>query len=667
MRSLKDLLGLTLDGKYLIEKMLGQGGMGAVFLATHLGTERTVALKVIAPEFMANEEFIERFRREAKAAGRLRHPNIVNVTDFGFTLVGATQIAYLVMEYLDGSTLTEVLNFKHQLPVNVVVDVVEQICLAIERAHQHGIVHRDLKPDNIWLEPDGRDGYNVKVLDFGIAKLRGAPADNALPSPTLPLAQLEVPDSTTFPNVTEEVSEAATFIKPTVQQPDSAGLATERQLASAQTEAATMMQPSPVELSEASLSLDSEGSTKIQPTGGSGRQGYTSGARAYSSGSLLSTRHTGDSQITRLGSVMGTPMYMSPEQCRGEEVDTRSDLYSLGVIVYQMLTGEPPFRGDTSQLLVKHQTEAPPPFPKKPRIPKRIAKLVLSAMAKDPNQRPITATAFASAFRARTEGFWSFVSQGVSLYNQYFRTFLWISVIAHTPMILFGFLYTVYNIKRWVAFGPEAVHKSGFFEFLLGIGGIIESLIACLFAPIVVQLLAVQIRRVSLRPMLHVLKRNLKPLVKTVVCYFVAIALASALCGFPVLWAWVTFSFTIPVFLVEGLSGIAALKRSKELVYRLWFTVAGVLIVNAMIEGFFLPAISNQLAHSVIKVSPDFRGVYDKAVLPFFLTISSVFLSPIPQIALLIAYVRTRQAGGETMKEISEQCRSRWEEVKQGE
>ncbi|MBI4750555.1 MAG: serine/threonine protein kinase [Acidobacteria bacterium] len=664
MRSLKDLLGLTLDGKYLIEKMLGQGGMGAVFLATHLGTERTVALKVIAPEFMANEEFIERFRREAKAAGRLRHPNIVNVTDFGFTLVGTTQIAYLVMEYLDGSTLTEVLNFKHQLPVNVVVDVVEQICLAIERAHQYGIVHRDLKPDNIWLEPDGRDGYNVKVLDFGIAKLRGAPADNMLPGSTLPLAQLEIRDSTTFPNVTEEVSEAATFIKPTVQPVDAGGVVTERQLASAQTEAATMMQPAPAELSSSPLSFDSEGSTKIQPTGGSGTHGYASGSGARSSGSLLSTRHTGDSQITRLGSVMGTPMYMSPEQCRGEEVDTRSDLYSLGVIVYQMLTGEPPFRGDTSQLLVKHQTEPPPPFPKKPKVPKRIAKLVLSAMAKEPTQRPQSATAFASAFRARTEGFWSFVSQGVSLYNQYFRTFLWISVISHAPMILVGFLYLVFNINRWATMGPDAVKESKFFELLLGVGGIIHSFISCLFAPIVVQLLAVQVKKVSLRPLLMVLKKNIKPLLKTVVWYMGAMTLAGCLCFFPVLWAMVTFSFTIPVFLIEGYSGLAALKRSKELVNRLWFTVAGVMIVNALIAGFLLPAIGNQLAHSVIKVSPHYQEVYNQAVLPFFQTISSLFVSPIPQIASLIAYVRARQAGGETMKEISEQCRSRWEEVK---
>src|SRR5262250_2314709 len=104
-----DLVGQILDEKYLIERELGKGGMGAVYLATHLGTGRPVAFKVITPQFMSNEEFVERFKREAKAAGLLRHPNVVNVTDFGFTKVGADRIAYLVMEYLNGCNLGDML------------------------------------------------------------------------------------------------------------------------------------------------------------------------------------------------------------------------------------------------------------------------------------------------------------------------------------------------------------------------------------------------------------------------------------------------------------------------------------------------------------------------------------------------------------------------------
>src|SRR2546423_250720 len=103
--NLNEFIGHVLDDKYRIEKPLGEGGMGAVFLATHIGTGRPVALKIISPQFMSNEEFVERFKREAKAAGLLRHPNVVDVTDFGFACCGSEQVAYLVMEYLDGATL----------------------------------------------------------------------------------------------------------------------------------------------------------------------------------------------------------------------------------------------------------------------------------------------------------------------------------------------------------------------------------------------------------------------------------------------------------------------------------------------------------------------------------------------------------------------------------
>src|ERR1044071_1079059 len=125
MTKLSKLIGQVLDGKYQLDKQLGQGGMGAVYLATHLGTKRPVALKVITPQFMAHAEFVERFKREAEAAGRLCHPNVVNVTDFGFANVGTDRIAYLVMEYLNGCTLGEVLNEESHLPLSFVIDIVE--------------------------------------------------------------------------------------------------------------------------------------------------------------------------------------------------------------------------------------------------------------------------------------------------------------------------------------------------------------------------------------------------------------------------------------------------------------------------------------------------------------------------------------------------------------
>ena len=179
MPGLEHYVGEVLDEKYRLERLLGQGGMGAVYLATHLGTERYVALKLISPRFMRNEEFVERFKREARAAGRLRHPNVVDVTDFGFARVKEGQVAYLIMEYLDGCTLGDVLAEEKSLPLEWVADILEQVCSAVHEAHQQGIIHRDLKPDNIWLEPNRLGGYRVKVLDFGIAKL--GPSTEATP------------------------------------------------------------------------------------------------------------------------------------------------------------------------------------------------------------------------------------------------------------------------------------------------------------------------------------------------------------------------------------------------------------------------------------------------------------------------------------------------------
>src|SRR5207253_2796265 len=192
MTPLEQYVGKVLDDKYRLERLLGQGGMGAVYLATHLGTDRYVALKLIVPQFMRNEEFVERFKREARAAGRLRHPNVVDVTDFGFAEAGGETVAYLVMEYLDGCTLGDVLSEERRLPLEWVVDILEQVCSAVHEAHQQGIVHRDLKPENIWLEPNRLGGYRVKVLDFGIAKL----AEVAAPTFAVAAGAMEAAHST---------------------------------------------------------------------------------------------------------------------------------------------------------------------------------------------------------------------------------------------------------------------------------------------------------------------------------------------------------------------------------------------------------------------------------------------------------------------------------------
>src|SRR6478672_3336015 len=218
MTGLEKYVGEILDDKYRLEQLLGSGGMGAVYLATHLGTERYVALKLIAPQFMRNEEFVERFKREARAAGRLRHPNVVDVTDFGFSSSGAERVAYLVMEYLDGCTLSDVLFEEDRLPLYWVVDILEQVCSAVHEAHQQGIVHRDLKPDNIWLEPNGLGGYRIKVLDFGIAKLgetTAAPSDD---DPAVTLI-----DDLAPPSITNAQLETDTLLRPAGDEPHTVG------------------------------------------------------------------------------------------------------------------------------------------------------------------------------------------------------------------------------------------------------------------------------------------------------------------------------------------------------------------------------------------------------------------------------------------------------------
>jgi serine/threonine protein kinase/ankyrin repeat protein len=339
------LAGQLLDGKYEIEALCGQGGMGAVYRATHVGTGRRVAVKVIAPELAGDSEFIERFRREAKTIGLLRHPNIVNVTDFGVTGDGARTVAYLVMEYLEGQTLAERLKNRRPMPVNETISILSQTCAAMDEAHRLGILHRDLKPENIWLEPLGANGSNVKILDFGIARLQDA-----------------------FP----------------LNDPDTPPELGERPL-----------RPQPFSITEEETL----------------RLNYT--AR----------------QMSRFGSLMGTPKYMSPEQCRGERLDKSSDIYSLGVIAYQMLTGEPPFTGTTPELLTRHREAAPAPLREKRRdISAGVDVVVRQALAKDKNDRPATAGAFAFQLQLRSAGNRWIRLQADTLNSQYRWKFLEIAL-----------------------------------------------------------------------------------------------------------------------------------------------------------------------------------------------------------------------------------------------
>ena len=254
------LIDTLFDGRYRIQRKLGAGGMADVYLAEDQELGRRVAIKILNGRHANDAQFIERFRREAKNAAALNHPNIVSIYDRG----EAEDTYYIAMEFLDGRTLKELIVGHGAAPVRVAIEYARQILSALRFAHRHGIVHRDIKPHNVLVDAEGR----VKVTDFGIAR-------------------------------------------------------------------------------------------------------------------------AGTSQMTETGSIVGTAQYLSPEQARGGEVDQRSDLYSLGVVLYELLTGKTPFEGDTPvEVAMKHLSNAPkPPSELRKDIPPELDMVVLRALAKDPNDR----------------------------------------------------------------------------------------------------------------------------------------------------------------------------------------------------------------------------------------------------------------------------------------
>ena len=347
------LVGDVLDYKYRIDKQLGAGGMGNVYLATHLGTTRVVAVKVIAPKWAAEPQFLARFQREAQACGRLRHPNIVNVTDFGIARSSRGDMPYLVMEYLDGQTLSDFQESNPQPSLPLVADILDQIGLALTEAHSHGIVHRDLKPDNIWLEPNGRGGYTVKVLDFGVAKvnlLGGWAAPEAEPASSGQAAGIAGPALM--------AGEQETVWMDSGTPGNAPGAAAAR---AEETETVAISQtPSPP---FASPSLDSSAGAKTMP-----------------------------------GSLIGTPAYMSPEQALGKEIDFRSDIYSLAVVAYSLVCGQLPFTGRPGELIEFHRSGDPPAPSKLRKIPRDVSDAILAGLARDPAERPPSAIAFTRRF-----------------------------------------------------------------------------------------------------------------------------------------------------------------------------------------------------------------------------------------------------------------------------
>ena len=273
-------------GSYRITGQLGVGGMGAVYTAEHTLIGRVTAIKMLLPELSKNQEIVNRFFNEAKAATAIRHPGIVEIYDFGYHTDGS---AYIVMEHLDGESLETRLRRFRRLAAEEAISIARQVASGLAAAHAAGIVHRDLKPDNLFIvpDPDIPGGERTKILDFGIAKL---------------------------------------------------------------------------------INADEAGPDK-----------------------------------TRTGMIMGTPSYMSPEQCRGGgRLDHRADIYSLGCILFEMLCGRPPFLGEGAGDVIAQHIYQPPPQPRTlyPTMSADFEQLILQLLAKAPEDRMQSADELLSALDA---------------------------------------------------------------------------------------------------------------------------------------------------------------------------------------------------------------------------------------------------------------------------
>ncbi|MDQ3802167.1 MAG: protein kinase [Acidobacteriota bacterium] len=603
--NLSNLVGRTIDEKYKIERELGKGGMGAVYLATHIGTERPVAVKVIVPQFMRKAEFVERFKREARAAGRLRHPNVVDVTDFGFDETPQGRVAYLVMEYLDGCTLGEILEEERRLPLEWSLDILEQVSSAIQEAHEQGIIHRDLKPDNIWLEPNQRGGYTVKVLDFGIAKLeenmRDAAATRALPNASSNQTQAN-PQKTTVAEagqagtVAENGNSTVLSESGTLAQTKIIG-ATAAAEAAAE-EAGTLLQP----IAE----IDLESGTAILPAAPKD----TATAQENLGTRLLSPQldtkrdepgKKSTAELTRVGAVLGTPLYMSPEQCRGERLDARSDIYSLAVIAYQMLSGKTPFEGDFKAVMNAHIEQEPPPLDVK-KVPKNVRRAIMSALSKNPEERPQTAQAFVNQLRSHSEGVGKLLQRSLIIYSQHLPTFLWISFLLSLPVILLtvGHFIVEYMalaevIPMWLKHVLNVLYVLGTFFIGIWFGSALIGVTTWMVA----QILAVPLRPVSWRPALAQVRTKWGAIARTVTWTTLIAFVGFAFCLVPGLLLSVRYGLVSPVIMMENLKGKAAIRRSVELTRRAYRTAFATMLIY-LILPILLSGLSASIAGSII-------------------------------------------------------------------
>ena len=612
-----DHIGQTLDDKYKIDRELGRGGMGTVYLATHLGTERPVAVKIISPQYMQRGEFVERFRREARAAGRLRHPNVVDVTDFGFAETADGRVAYLVMEYLDGCTLGEILEEEKNLPVGWTLDILEQVCSAVHEAHSQGIIHRDLKPDNIWLEPNQRGGYTVKVLDFGIAKL-----EEPVNSGSEAWAAGQLSSSRPTRVISDNGAATRTDKDSTTIAGEASTIAIMPKDETFRSEAGTLIQNE--QSSEAKTAVFTEPATLTGETDVDGTRLESTKDRDAGGSQAPGLETSSGSDLTRVGAVLGTPLYMSPEQCRGQKLGPRSDIYSIGVIAYQMLSGRTPFAGDFKDVMESHKVLEPRPVQAK-KARRKMKRAIHRALSKDPEDRPPTAEAFASELRARSDGIFGLLRRALVIYTEHLPKFLILTTFFSLPIIALTLALIVIAFLRVSDMIGETTT-----DVASGIVGITLSVVSlfCSYLNfgtiswVVTQYLAMPLRPVRVRPALREARKKWKTfagtgLINTFTIFVIGIGaciggfaagLVLSLLSVPfagwtkgqlifagvigglsglagLLIAHIFRQLVAPVVMMENLRGRTAMRRSKDLVKRSIWTTAGVSLINILIPA----------------------------------------------------------------------------------
>jgi hypothetical protein len=505
----------------------------------------------------------------------------------------------------------------------------------------------------------------VKVLDFGIAKLAevalpGIEANSTaqLPASTRAAAtDLETDTLMYSAKVGDEVSQ-----QENVMTASSGSSETDTQLFAAPPVQTPLAE---TKAAPTKATSTSPGAHSTQPDGDKTlMMGQTTRKEAVLAQTVSAGTTAHGAGLTRVGEIMGTPLYMSPEQCRSAHLDARSDVYSLGVIAYQTLAGQPPFTGNMTTVMREHLETTPQDLRERAhKVPKRVSKVVMSALAKDPAARPQTAMAFANAMRANADGLGALYRRAFALYSEYFPKFFKLSLLAHIPVIA-CILMTIALRLAEPRLGKVATIALavpiGLLQVVASI--VTPTIISCVTAVIVTQLAVAPLKPVELRPAFAVLRRRWRPFLKTGIRYILRVFIGFILFVIPGLVMTVRYGLWGPVVLMEGLEKKAALKRARALASRSWRT-----IILAMLFQFLVPAIVGGIVAALIGATSKGSGVHVKAFTPLSQLVN-IFVLPLMSIVPALLYLKMRQFGGETLNDVMAQienvegARNKWQQ-----